>query len=221
MLRVLLVRPHYEVVSGEAAAVLSMLPMFDPSPVFCFSIDDVLVTVNPSAQEIFDLDDWNLANVTQRYEGFAKLDLKLAIKENQNYEFYGNINNRWFQFLALGCSKLQVLFFYGTDITKRVNAEKTISKHAAEIQTKNITLELNNHELAQLQEQTMIAMEMKSAFLANMSHELRTPMNAIIGFSTFLMKKEKEVKKFDILKNCSSSQFNDASVLPQLGSEPG
>ena len=44
-----------------------------------------------------------------------------------------------------------------------------------------------NNELIIAKERVEEADKLKSAFLANMSHEIRTPINAIIGFSQFLL----------------------------------
>ena len=46
-------------------------------------------------------------------------------------------------------------------------------------------------DIREIQEQT----ERKSAFLANMSHELRTPMNAIIGFTRMVLRREKNISE--------------------------
>lgn len=49
--------------------------------------------------------------------------------------------------------------------------------------------------LAQARDDALQADRTKTRFLANISHELRTPMNAILGFTDFLMSRDQYVKK--------------------------
>lgn len=49
--------------------------------------------------------------------------------------------------------------------------------------------------LAQARDDARQADRAKTRFLANISHELRTPMNAIVGFTDFLLQRETLVKK--------------------------
>ena len=53
-------------------------------------------------------------------------------------------------------------------------------------------LEQRNRELEIQNRRVQEANRLKSEFLANMSHELRTPLNSIIGFSEFLLGKDRE-----------------------------
>lgn len=50
-------------------------------------------------------------------------------------------------------------------------------------------------ELAQARDGALQADRAKTRFLANISHELRTPMNAILGFTDFLISREQYIKK--------------------------
>lgn len=58
-------------------------------------------------------------------------------------------------------------------------------------------------------DKTLDASEAKSAFISNLSHELKTPLNAIIGFSQYLISYEKLTdEQLDIVSNIeSSSQY--------------
>ena len=48
--------------------------------------------------------------------------------------------------------------------------------------------ELHNKQLAEALQAAQIASNSKTTFLSNMSHDIRTPMNAILGFTTLLVK---------------------------------
>jgi two-component system cell cycle sensor histidine kinase PleC len=88
----------------------------------------------------------------------------------------------------------------GTDITnlkqheeKLVESERRLMASVSDLQTSQLALERQAHQLADLaekygEEKTRAeeANQAKSKFLANMSHELRTPLNAIIGFSEIM-----------------------------------
>jgi len=64
--------------------------------------------------------------------------------------------------------------------------------------------------------------KMKSVFIANMSHEINTPLNAIIGFSNYLMNEdepEKRQKYMDVVRNSSAlllQIINDILDLSRL-----
>ncbi len=70
------------------------------------------------------------------------------------------------------------------------------------------TLYTKNTELSRISQH-------KSDFLANMSHEFRTPLNAIIGFSNLLIKRNKNNPAFDerVLKSLESIQRNGGHLL--------
>ena len=67
-----------------------------------------------------------------------------------------------------------------------------------------------NNELIIAKERVEEADKLKSAFLSNMSHEIRTPINAIIGFSQFLLDpgtSKEEVQDFVQVIRSSSLQL--------------
>jgi len=69
--------------------------------------------------------------------------------------------------------------------------------------SKMITLQLEKIRLIQ---KTQSVSEAKSSFISNMSHELKTPLNAIIGFSQYMISYEElNEEQLDIVSNIESS----------------
>jgi len=57
-------------------------------------------------------------------------------------------------------------------------------------------------------DKTLFASKAKSSFISNMSHELKTPLNAIIGFSQYLISYEKLTdEQLDIVSNIEKSSL--------------
>jgi PAS domain S-box-containing protein len=84
---------------------------------------------------------------------------------------------------------------------KILNEELTISLNHIQ----NINIELNKAK-ARAEESDML----KTTFLANMSHEIRTPVNAIMGFSEFLLEpglSKDKIKDFVHIIHTSSLQL--------------
>jgi signal transduction histidine kinase len=61
------------------------------------------------------------------------------------------------------------------------------------LQEANAAMSDANKELFQANRKIQLQTERKSAFLASMSHELRTPMNAIKGFTSLVLRREKDL----------------------------
>ncbi len=71
----------------------------------------------------------------------------------------------------------------------------------------------HQEELARALHDAEVANESKSAFLANMSHDIRTPMNAVIGFTTLLMKEADNPEK---VRECASRIIASGNHLLDL-----
>jgi PAS domain S-box-containing protein len=74
------------------------------------------------------------------------------------------------------------------DITEHRVARSAIQKAYDQLSAYVEDLKRKNEEVARERSRVEEANRLKSEFLANMSHELRTPMNAIIGFTSRVVK---------------------------------
>jgi len=117
------------------------------------------------------------------------------------------------------------------DITKRIEVELALLKSEQDLKKQNTEYASLNKEYSVLNQELkesigrmqhinnhlIIAKDkaeesdkLKSAFLANMSHEVRTPMNAIIGFSEFLLEpgiSQKNTDRYVHIIKASSQQL--------------
>ena len=77
-------------------------------------------------------------------------------------------------------------------IIKPFQNEEVLARVQTHLQLDRLTRELvrKNAELDRANRQIQVASERKSRFLTNMTHELRTPMNAIIGFTRMVLRRE-------------------------------
>ena len=81
------------------------------------------------------------------------------------------------------------------------------------------TLEGQNRELAAANRQIGEANRLKADFLSRMSHDLRTPMNAIIGYSSILLRKTKDLldqRQYTNLENIQTSANNMLNLIDYI-----
>jgi signal transduction histidine kinase len=71
--------------------------------------------------------------------------------------------------------------FQSEEVLARVRTHLQIDRLARDLETSNRALSRANREIRE-------ATERKSRFLASMAHELRTPMNAILGFTSLVLR---------------------------------
>ena len=77
-----------------------------------------------------------------------------------------------------------------------------LQKNTLDVLSKQVIAQL---ELRLVARRALDLSQAKSRFLASMSHELRTPMNAILGFSALLKKKEFDPRSDDFINRIHSS----------------
>lgn len=78
--------------------------------------------------------------------------------------------------------------------------------------------ERKNHEKAieEARKKAEAANRAKSAFIMNMSHDIRTPFSGVLGLSRFLLSKETDPEKKDILKSIVDSSENLLDILNEV-----
>jgi len=97
-----------------------------------------------------------------------------------------------------------------TNLTDEIIVSKEYSKYLDMVSEDEIGRLANSfNTLLNTTDKTIDASDAKSAFISNMSHELKTPLNAIIGFSQYLISYENLTdEQLDIVSNIeSSSQY--------------
>ncbi len=97
-----------------------------------------------------------------------------------------------------------------TEVTDEIVISKDYSKYLDMASTDEIgKLAKSFNTLLTTMDKTLFASDAKSSFISNMSHELKTPLNAIIGFSQYLITYEKlSDEQLDIVSNIeASSQY--------------
>ena len=102
---------------------------------------------------------------------------------------------------------------------------KALEEQEARLEDQNQTLGTQNQELEsqrqQLQLQNLQLLEaarLKSQFLATMSHELRTPMNAIIGFSQLLLRRQGSLtlKQVDMMERILNNGKHLLTLIDEI-----
>ncbi len=105
---------------------------------------------------------------------------------------------------------------------------ETLEQQYQILTQQNQQLEIQQQNIEQKNQKLLEATQLKSQFLATMSHELRTPMNAIMGFSQYLLmssqgsltpKQKQSIEK--ILSNSKNLLFliNDILTFSKIEAE--
>lgn len=102
------------------------------------------------------------------------------------------------------------------DVTEHRAARHTIQTAYDRLSAYAEDLQRKNEEVARERSRAEEASRLKSEFLANMSHELRTPMNAIIGFTSRVLKTAEDRLNAKELRNLQIVLKNAEQLLGMI-----
>lgn len=168
---------YYQIMADN---VLDMLTIHD--------LDGIYKYVSPSSIQLLDnspeeMIGKNFFDLIHREDKFKILEIQRAITNYHLNEYTNDLRLKnkegkylWVESTFKGIKdsegSIKEIICATRDITERKKIESKLKKQ---------------------KEQAIEANKLKSQFLANMSHELRTPLNSIIGFTTRVLKKSKDV----------------------------
>ncbi len=82
--------------------------------------------------------------------------------------------------------------------------------------SRDVSIEVQSHELKKNIVLAQKSAEIKQQFLANMSHEIRTPMNGIVGMIEFLLKTKLDETQTDYVNTIKSSADSLLSIINDI-----
>lgn len=149
----------------QQAELMALFSELSPDPIFRFDLTGKVILANNSAHKIFPTRVLVGEQVEVILPFIKTFDIHDIITNNNTVNYTALLDEKYFQFLISGVSRLNVCQVYGRDITDLKVKEK----------------ELKN-ALVRAEE----AKKLKEQFLAQISHEIRSPLNVIVGYTDLL-----------------------------------
>lgn len=112
---------------------LALFARHNPQPLLRTDSSGKVLSSNPAASILFDMEDINGANINSLLLQANEINLKELIDKNEIEELQVNIKERHYNLLFKGVSRLNNVHVYGNDITEIVMAEIKIKQQAIEI----------------------------------------------------------------------------------------
>ena len=114
---------------------MALFAKLNPEPVFRFDKTGLILESNPAANNTFNMETIVGNNVTELLQFAKNLDVNSFIKNSEIKTIEENIENKIFRFILRGINDLNVVQIYGSDITKRRQAEKKVRMQKESIES--------------------------------------------------------------------------------------
>ena len=172
--------------------VLARIPAESPAPVIRLSQNGQIIYSNQAGQVLLAQMGVKVGDIVpDEWQAI----LSEAFSTRKRLEFEKVFDDRVFAFVGVAIPEAGYANFYGTNITRRKQAEGLLKMAKEEAERAN---------------------RAKSEFLANMSHEIRTPMNAILGFSELLERDTLDPKHRSYLASIAAAGKILLSIINDL-----
>ena len=114
----------------EQLQSMALFARLNPEPVIRFDKDGIIMQANPAANESFSLDSIEGKQIKDLIGELHDIDIAGFIEKNQIETIDISNNDKTYRFIIKGISEIGVCQIYGSDITKRIEAQKTAESMA-------------------------------------------------------------------------------------------
>jgi signal transduction histidine kinase len=155
-----------EKISLQQAELMALFAELSPDLILRFNSKGKVVLANNSAHQVFHKKFMLGGQIDDVLPRVSRFNYVKLIESGGQEEFTVKIEDKYYQFILAGVSKINVGQLYGRDITELKEKEEALK------------IALEKAEEAQ---------KLKADFLARISHEIRSPLVAIQGYSELIM----------------------------------
>jgi len=127
--------------AAESTRRMALFAEMDPAPVLRFAASGVALSLNSAAKEILGekaVEGVPLEVIIPR----LSFDPHECIQRDLTLKAEDEMSGRWFQFVVVGISALNVGHIYGSDITERKQAEQKIFQHQQQLRSLSAELSI-------------------------------------------------------------------------------
>jgi PAS domain S-box-containing protein len=114
---------------------MALFANLNPEPVFRFKSDGEILKSNPAANLAFEMETIEGENIEEFVPMLKEVDCDAFINEGRIEIIEAAIHERVFRFILRGLKDLQVVQTYGSDITKRKQAEEKVLQQKQSIES--------------------------------------------------------------------------------------
>jgi PAS domain S-box-containing protein len=114
----------------EQLRSMALFARLNPEPVIRFDKKGVVLQANPAANESFSLDTIEGKQIKELMDELKDFDIKNFIENDQIETIDITNHDKTYRFILKGISEIGVCQIYGSDITKRIEAQKTAESMA-------------------------------------------------------------------------------------------